>query len=1241
MRLPFTILTLCAALSAHAQDIRQTAQFNMGSLLPTDSVGVKLEYPRYEFLSEKEKKQLIAEGFTPEDHVVFHTLRSLSRGETVLDVSFVPVVIRNGKWTKLTDYDLRPFVYDKYNFSPVVRSIQSFTQAVSKASRYAAHSVLSTGKWVKISVSSEGIYQLTDEFLRQAGFSDPSKVKLYGYGGCLINEAFTFTGASALIDDLNEVPLYRRSGSALFYADGVVSFSSSSFTRNTFSNTGCYFLTEATDGSEPLAFSTLPQPSNTTYAITTVKAHSLVDNDKLAWYGGGRAFFDNIDLSTAHTYTLALPGNTGSQCKLFYDVSALPKGSSTTFSIIDASDSKSYVNRSIGTLGSDESARGYRGTISTTFGTEASIKVQTSNTGYLNYLHAIYEQTLSASNPKVAFTTDKTSAQQLVVSNANANTRVWELGNAQSATAELYGTLNGSTYTAETSDASKRFVIVDVAASYNAPTLVGNVDNQDLHADSAYDYVIIIPASGKYRQQAERLAAAHTQKEGMRVKVVRADQLYNEFSSGTPDASAYRRYIKMLYDKATTDADRPRFLLLFGECCYDNRMVTSGKTGTNTNDYLLAYERSDQETLTSGYGIGSLHDYVTDDYYGFLDDGEGSRITTDKVDLGIGRFICTNESDAEWLVTQAINYMDNNSVGVWKNRMWAIGDVGDNNLHMNDAQNVCSQVKLAANSGFMLRRIFPDAYEATNEAKGTTYPAATSKLKQAMKSGALIFNYNGHGSPDRLSHYFLLNKQEMGENVSSSLPLWIFASCEITPYDQGGENLGTSALFNRNGGAIGVLCASRSVYANYNASLNKGYIKYLFAHNTNNKRYSIGEALRLTKNELISTTNNTIGLDQSINKLKYALFADPALTLAYADDGLSIDSINGELLSSNSFNNLSVGDKIRFSGYVQDTADASRRDASFNGTVYATLYGPQQKITCKGHGNTTANDLTYSDYSQPLYEGTVDVKDGRFTIETIIPRGVQLSTSSALLSLYGVSADKQREFNGSFTRFCISSSSTSADTDSIGPNIYMYLNTPDFPNGATVGTSATLYAAVSDSTSISVMSGNMGHNMSLWFDNDRENQTTVNEYFTFNSGSYNEGLLEYPLSGLTLGRHTAHLQVWDAFGNSSLQQLAFVVTENAQKGFDVDATDKLASSSTRFITTIESAEVPTEVDTEVYSLSGRRVWHHSATVDAHSTYTAVDWNLTDYAGAKLDKGVYFYRSKVGSKKTSTKKMVIK
>ena len=57
--------------------------------------------------------------------------------------------------------------------------------------RYADHSVLSYGRWAKIRIPETGIYTLSDELLRDAGFTDPSKVKVYGYGGALQPELLT------------------------------------------------------------------------------------------------------------------------------------------------------------------------------------------------------------------------------------------------------------------------------------------------------------------------------------------------------------------------------------------------------------------------------------------------------------------------------------------------------------------------------------------------------------------------------------------------------------------------------------------------------------------------------------------------------------------------------------------------------------------------------------------------------------------------------------------------------------------------------------------------------------------------------------------------------------------------------------------------------------------------------------------------------------------------------------------
>ena len=161
---------------------------------------------------------------------------------------------------------------------------------VNPADRYAAHSVLATGNWAKIRVPSTGVYQLTESVIKAAGFSDLSKVKIYGYGGNLQNERLV---ASDLIDtdDLKEVPTYTVGGKRLFYARGPVSWTDNKATRRTrnfYSNYGYYFITQS-DG-DPLAVDSTTffqsfYPSASDY-------HQLYEKDGFAWYNGGRNLFD-------------------------------------------------------------------------------------------------------------------------------------------------------------------------------------------------------------------------------------------------------------------------------------------------------------------------------------------------------------------------------------------------------------------------------------------------------------------------------------------------------------------------------------------------------------------------------------------------------------------------------------------------------------------------------------------------------------------------------------------------------------------------------------------------------------------------------------------------------------------------------------------------------------------------------------------------------------------------------------
>ena len=89
----------------------------------------------------------------------------------------------------------------------------------------------------------------------------------------------------------------------------------------------------------------------------------------------------------------------------------------------------------------------------------------------------------------------------------------------------------------------------------------GKIENQNLHASEAVDYVII--TNPLFLEQANRLAKLHQEHNNMTTKVVTTDQIYNEFSSGCPDFLAYKEYLRMLYNKYINEGKNPKNVLLF------------------------------------------------------------------------------------------------------------------------------------------------------------------------------------------------------------------------------------------------------------------------------------------------------------------------------------------------------------------------------------------------------------------------------------------------------------------------------------------------------------------------------------------------------------------------------------------------------------------------------------------------------------------------------------------------------
>ena len=1112
---------------------------------------VQIDYPEFIDMQEDDIRRYhqICSDPLPEMPIIHQSI-GVVRKQGILEVSFVPLVFRNGKYQKLVSFGLN-----------VKR--RAITRSFSRASeekRYTDHSVLSEGNWAKIRIPQSGFYQLTDAFIRKAGFSDLNKVKVYGYGGALQPESLSGDYLTAT-DDLKEVPTCTIGGKRIFYGVGPVTWEKKDTlqrTRNPYSDYGYYFLTES-DG-EPMllsedVFKNTYYPGNETY-------HSLYENDDYAWFQGGSQLFDKTSFSigSPQTYTLAATGSTG--------ILAI--------------------------------AMTYDGLI------EATIEVNGINVGTM-------------------------SRQASLDSYSKAEAYVWtyQLDQLQAENTiritQTAGDMVHLDYIDLYHDTPQELPDFQTS-TLQEPTFVSAVANQDHHADEATDMVIIIPTTQQLLSQAERIKRHHEEKDGLRINIIPADELYNEFSSGTPDATAYRRYLKMLYDRATTDGDMPKYLLLFGDGAWDNRMHCDVWNGYQPDDFLLCYE--------SENSFSSVNCYVSDDFFCLLDDNEqirqkvgGSYTYQGKPDVAVGRFPVRTIDEATTLVDKTIDYAQNANAGAWQNTICIMGDDGNNNTHMQTADKVATRIQDTYPS-YTIKKIYWDAYTRVSSATGYCYPDVTRLIKQQMANGALMMNYSGHGAPYAFSHELVMKLADFEESTSKHLPLWVTASCDIMPFDGQEDNIGETVMLNKRGGGVAFFGTTRTVYASYNESMNLAFTQYVLSPN-----YTIGEAVRQAKCDLVSQ-----GSDTSPNKLQYTLLGDPALRLACPVNTIVVDSINGQATTTDI--QLAAGTVASIKGRVlQDQSTAN----SFNGLVTAEVYDAIETIVCKlnDSGPDGAEEpFVYQDRTQAIYNGSDSIHNGQFQITFAVPRDISYTDGNGLITLYAINDDKSLTAHGEDSHFVLNGHSTE-QTDSIGPNIYCYLNSKTFTDGDKVNPTPYFMAELYDESGINALGSGIGHDLELIIDNDPSRTYILNNYFTYDFGDYRSGKVGYSIPELSEGKHQLLFRAWDVNNNSSTAKLVFEVERDAASGsFSVVCTKNPATESTSFVVTHDRVGSPITIDFDVFDLSGRQMWHQQENgIPQDGTYT-IYWDLHLNGGSRMQTGVYLCRFQLDDGPTKTVKLIV-
>ena len=1095
---------------------------------------------------------------------------------------------------------------------------------------YAEQSVLSKGKWVKISTTERGVHRIDAATLQSWGFNDASKVCIYGQDGYMLPETFSENDT----DDLQAVPSHAEGGNLYFYSSGCTRWENNSgtnywtHTNNYYSDINYYFLTEDYPS---LSMTSVDKPLDKTTAITTFDEYLLHEQDNVCLGQTGRLYLGE-DLIQNNTISLQAPDIVGEKMTLYIAMGA--NCSSTCTLITSYNGSQLTPNLSVSASDSytylKEAKRYYTVDAAETF----NLSFKTSSAGtlnsfYLDYIRIFYNRRLRLDGSQINFRNIDQQGSYYAIDidkHRSEDIRVWNVTDVNEPYIRPTSMQdNKVVFSPDENDNSYNEYVAFDAYDNSLPTpqWVCNVESQDLHG---IDYIpdMVIVTTRHFIKEAERIAQLHRENDNMKVLVCDQLAIFNEFSGGTPDATAIRRLMKMFYDRAKAGyGNEPRYLLLYGRSSYNNRAIAP-KLHNEDNLLLVTYQ---SESSTD-----QRYSYITDDYFAFLDDNSGIDITSEAIQLGVGRMPVKNLEESQKVYKKLITYIHQKPTkNLWKNKACFIGLNGDNNLHIRQIDNVSKQTVEANQQHMIIDKVYLSAY---NTFDNKTFEGAQEQIFRDLEEGALIYDYMGHAGHTSIGSN-LINITHAKDMDNTVWPVFITATCDVCPFDKDENSVGEELFRNDRGGFIALFTTTRTVYTNGNEDINRELLNEFFTPGEDGK-VRLGDILRRAKTTLRYDKKGNIISDP--NKLKYCLIGDPALALPLPTRDIVVESINATATTNKTKIEAKANSKVTISGSILD--EEGNVDTDFNGVICYEVYDAATNETAiEKVGTATGTiDLTekFSYHRYKLVTASDTVVNGRFTASFRLPEQCLQSDTTALISLYAYNNEMSIEAKGYNKNLYINGVEEMAE-DVTPPTFFnIWIGDEQFSEGDVVESNTLFHCEIADEESgLTNNEISIGKAMTLWLDgviicND------LAGYYTPATG-FGKGSIDYPLNGLSVGVHSITVKAFDNAGNGSEVTITCVVEEQAGTHYNIDiAEDPATTHATISLDGIVDDNMLIRyIITDAHT--GEEVWTQETTA------TNIIWNLNTKKGIALP-GEYNCHAiiSVDNKRysTETKKIVV-
>ena len=1053
------------------------------------------------------------------------------------------------------------------------------------------------------------------------GFNNLGNLKIYGNSSGML----PLLNTEAYQDDLKQNAIYFEKGSdgvfnqgdyVLFYAEGPeklqydINDDFYYLKKHIYSNFNYLFLT--TDIGSLNTVNNVNNPSgivSETHISFTDFTHHEIDQVNLLetgqlWFG------EHFDVTTNYNIDFEFPNLIKTNPIRLKSALAARSSSNTNFNI--KSGSQTITNLEIDGIIVSSYLHAIRNIAEGDFTSSTDNfkinvnynKSSPSSEGWLDYITLNAERLLFMSADQFSFryfnTESSSKIVEFVLQNTGSSTKVWNVTNPTQANNLTLTTITESTASIKvTVNPGLNEFIAFNSNNYLIPEIVGNIENQNLHGINHKDMIIVTYPD--FISQANEIANIHEQEDDLSVVIVTPEQIFNEFSSGTPDATAIRNFVRMIYDRPST-SDTLKYLLLIGDGSYDHKSILA----SNIN-YIPTYQSENSLNETTSF--------VTDDFFGLLDPTDSvEESNSGLVDIGIGRFPVKSIEEAQNIVEKIKSYLKPENKGNWINSICFIGDDEDDNIHMRDADRVASFVDTTYQH-FFINKLYLDAFPQESSSVDESYPEVNRLINDEVNNGILIFNYTGHGGETGLAHERILSIDDINSWVNfDKLAIFMTATCEFSRFDNHKyTSAGELVLLNPKGGGIALFSTTRVVYSSPNYTLNRNFYNYVFEKDYKGNNRSLGDIIRLSKNA--SGTGN--------NKRNFTLLGDPALKIPLPEYNIITDSIN-----HNSVNNytdtLKALTKVTIHGHIGNNSGSLL--TSYNGIVYPAVLDKKMTITTLGNDGDTPMDFKVQ--NSILYKGKASVINGYFQYTFVVPKDISYNFDSGKISYYSLSSNTDAK--GYFDDFIIGGSNDIADSDNIGPEVQLYMNDENFVSGGVTDENPILFAILTDSSGINTVGNGIGHDITVTIDNNSNKTIVLNDYYESDIDDYKKGKIEYLFSELENGDHNLKLKIWDVYNNSSEKNLDFMVAESENLAIkNLFNYPNPFTDQTSFYFDHNRPNEDLEILIQIFTITGKLVKTINTIINSNAFRSdAINWDGLDDFGDKLGRGVYIYQIKV-------------